>query len=125
MKLIVLWLAGLVMAFAEAGYTKSYNSCMDNSGGVTSNMLGCISQEIKHHDTLLNLNYKQVMSLLGQEKKQELKSAQRAWIKYRDANCGFYDGLTGGTMDRLMASECVLSMTANRAAELKSIYETM
>ena len=115
----------LVMVYGDIQYTKSYNTCMDNSGGVTMNMLECTNQEIKHHDTLLNAHYKQAMKSLEQGKKEELKNVQRMWIKYRDAKCGFYVGLSGGTMDRIIASGCYLDMTAQRAAELKDIYETM
>ncbi len=103
-------------------YSSSYQNCLDNSGGSTSYMVKCNKQELKYQDKLLNKYYKQLMKSLPVAKQKELKSTQRLWIKYRDANCGFYANLTGGTMDILSSSGCMVDMTAQRAEELKEMY---
>jgi uncharacterized protein YecT (DUF1311 family) len=52
-----------------------------------------------------------------------LQVAQRAWIKFRDANCAFLNDPDGGQEARMMANECVLRMTAERANEVASFAE--
>jgi type I restriction-modification system DNA methylase subunit len=52
-------------------------------------------------------------------KKNALLDAQRAWIKYRDANCAFWDDPAGGQSAAVTAKECILTMTADRASELE------
>lgn len=96
---------------------------MDNSGGVTLKMRTCNGNEIKHQDKMLNINYKKAMKVLSKEKKSELKQVQRGWMKYRDLKCGFEGSLTGGSMDLIMGSDCLLDMTAVRAKELGSISQ--
>ena len=103
---------------SEPGYSSAYQRCLDNSGGVTIAMRECNAQELRYQDGLLNRHYKALMSRLSPAKKAELKKTQRLWIKYRDANCGFYAGLTGGTIDIINAGSCHVEMTACRAEEL-------
>ena len=81
------------------GYSREYKRCLDNSGGVTSEMRNCNGNELKFQDNLLNKYYKQAMKVLDAAHRDELKKVQRLWMKYRDAKCGFLFGLTGGTMD--------------------------
>lgn len=109
------------MVWADVKYTATYDKCMDRSGGVTSAMLDCGYAETKIQDTKLNKAYKNATKTLEPKKQAELKEVQRQWVKYRDAKCGFYYGITGGTIDSLNASSCVLEMTAVRAQELEDI----
>ena len=52
-------------------------------------------------------------------RRAQLLEAQRAWIKYRDANCAFYYDPDGGTLARVNANSCMLTATAERARELE------
>ena len=79
---------------------------MDKSGGVTAAMLECTSGEQARQDALLNQNYKTLMSKLSGKRKKMLKAAQRAWIKFRDANCNFYFDPEGGTATLLAGNDC-------------------
>ncbi len=99
--------------------SKTYSNCMDQSGGVTVEMLNCIGSETEHQDALLNQAYRDVMAELSPERKTELRNAQRAWIKYRDLNCEFYADPDGGTMASLQSNSCFMTMTASRARELR------
>lgn len=103
----------------EIGLSKQFSVCMDNSGGITAEMLNCSSTEIKLQDTRLNKAYKEVMAQLPPLRKKQLQDAQRAWIKYRDANCNFYDDPDGGTMASVSSSDCFMSATASRAKEIE------
>lgn len=105
----------------DAGLTKQFSACMDKSNSTTVDMLECIDAETKRQDGRLNKAYKEAMSQLSAERKKQLQQAQRAWITYRDANCGFYADPEGGSMARLVASDCFMSATASRAKELESL----
>jgi uncharacterized protein YecT (DUF1311 family) len=83
-----------------ADTSKAYAACMDQSGGVTSEMEDCISGEFELQDRRLNRSYKALMASIP-EKRLELRDAQRKWIAFRDANCGFYYDAEGGSAARL------------------------
>jgi len=94
---------------------------MDRSNGVTVKMLDCLGTEIKHQEIRLNNAYKEVIASLSPERQEQLKSAQRAWLAYRQENCSFYADPDGGTMARVSANECFMSTTASRAKELETL----
>jgi len=54
-----------------------------------------------------------------------LVEAQRAWIKFRDANCGFYADPERGSAARMTANECFLNATADRAKELSLLADDL
>ena len=120
----MLTLALTSSALAADRYSKQYTICMNGpqaSQGVTMAMLNCGSKELKHQDKRLNSAYKALKKNLSKSRQKELLTAQRLWIKYRDANCGFYNDPNGGTMHRLFAQECFMDATRSRADELKSM----
>ncbi|HUS12991.1 MAG TPA: lysozyme inhibitor LprI family protein [Pyrinomonadaceae bacterium] len=86
-----------------------------------SEMTICWRKEYKAADTRLNLVYRQLVSMLGEEEKLELKKAQTAWLKYRDANCEFAaNQYKGGSMRPMIYAICLAEMSDNRTSELKS-----
>ncbi len=103
--------------------TKQFSVCMDNSGGVTVAMLDCIGAETTTQDARLNGAYKKLGAQLTPARKKQLVAAQRLWIQYRDANCGFYADPDGGTLATVSASDCVLQATASRAKELENLVQ--
>jgi uncharacterized protein YecT (DUF1311 family) len=107
----------------ETGLSKLYAACMDKSGGVTAGMIECITAENQRQDARLNKAYKALMAELQPPRKTQLQEAQRAWIKYRDANCNFYDDPDGGTLARVNANSCMLTATADRARELENFRQ--
>ncbi|MDM8546444.1 lysozyme inhibitor LprI family protein [Candidatus Venteria ishoeyi] len=116
-----LLLSSTLAPAAEPAYSKTFQPCLDNSGGVTALMHHCISAEIEVQDKLLNANYKKLMANLTAERKNSLKTAQRLWLKYRKANCDFYYDPDGGSFAGISAGNCKLDMTANRAQELADL----
>ena len=111
-------------ATQDIGLSKQFSSCMDKAGGVTMDMLECIDAETKLQDGRLNKAYRAAMSPLSADRKKQLQQAQRAWITYRDANCGFYADPEGGSMARIIANDCFMSATATRAKELETLSGT-
>jgi uncharacterized protein YecT (DUF1311 family) len=121
---VALTLALTSSTLADNKYSKEYNTCMKGpavSQGATTAILNCGSKEIKYQDKKLNSAYKALKKNLSKDRQKELLTAQRLWIKYRDANCGFYNAPDGGTMHRVFAQECFLSATQSRAEELKGM----
>lgn len=108
---------------ADDLYTGRYSTCMDDSGGVTVEMLNCVDEELVSQDARLNGAYKKLGSQLSSARKQQLVAAQRLWVQYRDANCKFYADPDGGTLANVSANECVLRETAERAKELDGMAE--
>jgi uncharacterized protein YecT (DUF1311 family) len=108
-----------LLAASETDMSKQYTTCMDKANGVNPDMIDCILAETKQQDARLNENYKRLMSKLSEERKKALLEAQRAWIRFRDANCTFWDDPAGGQSAAVTAKECILTTTADRASELE------
>ena len=103
----------------ETERSKQHAACMDKSGDTTMGMIECITLENQRQDARLNQAYKAVMAELSPERKKQLLEAQRAWIKFRDANCSFYNDPDGGTLARVNANSCMMTATADRAREME------
>src|SRR5690348_7808892 len=100
---------------SDAGTSKQFDACMNKSGGVTSEMLNCIGAETKVQDARLNNAYKKLMPTLTPSRQKQLQEAERAWLKYRDANCSFYADPDGGTNATVDSADCFRSATTSRA----------
>ena len=107
----------------EINLTKQFSVCMDKADGVTQNMVECIDAETKRQDARLNKAYKALVADLNPERKKQLLEAQRAWLKFRDTNCAFYFDPEGGTIARVQAVDCMMTMTASRAKELENFTQ--
>ena len=109
------------LAAADNEMSQEYKACIDRSKGVTGEMLDCMGAEFERQDARLNENYKKLMAKLSGKRKEALLEAQRAWIKFRDANCNFYYDPEGGSAAHLAGTDCNLNTTADRAAELRNL----
>lgn len=89
--------------------------------GSTYQMVECLKAKTAQWDKRMNVAYQQALKdAAGDKQREQLRSAQRLWIQYRDANCLYYD-LGEGTIARLDAGECMRSMTEARAKELENL----
>jgi uncharacterized protein YecT (DUF1311 family) len=50
----------------------------------------CVQAKTNVADQRLNAAYKALQARIDAAQRQPLLSAQRLWLQYRDANCGFY-----------------------------------
>ena len=107
--------SSITMAKADVT-TPEFDLCIKKSSGVTSEMMNCVDVETKRQDEKLNQS---LLASLKPARKTQLVDAQRAWLKYRELNCAFYDDGSGGTAAGLAANDCIMTMTAKRAAELE------
>ncbi|GIQ78140.1 lysozyme inhibitor LprI family protein [Bradyrhizobium sp. RD5-C2] len=89
--------------------------------GNTYQMVECLKAKTAQWDKRMNVAYQQALKdAAGDKQRDQLRTAQRLWIQYRDANCLYYD-LGEGTIARLDAGECMRSMTEVRAKELENL----
>lgn len=107
----------------DAAESKRYDSCLKKSGDTTAGMIECIDAEFMRQDGRLNKAYSALMVNLTATRKTQLQKTQRLWLQYRDANCGFYNDPDGGSMARVSANNCMLTMSAERASELESLQQ--
>lgn len=105
---------------ASAADNAALKKCMDGAN-TTADMVSCNVKEAKVQDTRLNKAYKTALAAQKGARKQQLQDVQRLWIKYRDANCAFAGSVTGGTIDQVNGTGCMLDMTQTRAQELENL----
>ena len=128
MKRLVLGLifgVGVIgVSAASEGLSAQYSTCVKNAGGETPEILKCIDSETAVQDKNLNNYYKQAISTINPSRTSALKESQRAWLKQRDAELKFYSDPDGGQAAIINANSHFMSMTVDRAKELKDISES-
>ena len=95
--------------------------CMDteDGGSTTIGISACLGRETAWWDSQLNVHYASLEQTLDPDVFSSLRTAQRAWIGYRDAACAFaYDLWRGGSIRSTVHASCMLDETARRAAAL-------
>jgi len=110
-----------------------------DDGQSTLGMSQCLYSEAEYWDVLLNDEYTKTM-LLAKESDQDdmeispeyanrskdLRTAQRAWITFRDAECELEYAIWGaGSMRNIAGSGCIMRLTAQRAIALREKRESM
>jgi uncharacterized protein YecT (DUF1311 family) len=116
-NILLLALCGTTATAAE---NPALKKCMDGAN-TTADMVTCNIKETKVQDTRLNTAYTTALAAQEGNRRQQLQDVQRLWIKYRDANCQFIGSATGGTIDQVNGTGCVLDMTQARAQELEDL----
>lgn len=105
-------------------------------GQTTLGMVNCAGRETAAWDVLLNEEYQATRAWAEEADAAEagspqfaraaeaLRDAQRAWIGFRDAECGLAYALWGsGSMRTIAGANCLLSMTAERTVTLRAMRE--
>src|SRR5690348_16837275 len=80
---------------APKGITEAFYACIDKANSNNIEEAYCISQEREQQDKRLNLTYQALLHKLDGEQKKNMVDAERAWLKFRDANGEFEDTLYG------------------------------
>lgn len=119
----ILWMVSLGTAKAAQSVTSSeHATCIDKSGGVTSEMLDCDSAEMRRQDKRLNGAYQKLMASGSDAQKAALRDSQRLWLAYRESNCDLVSKFGGGgTLDALGASSCEVDTLAQRVRFLENL----
>jgi uncharacterized protein YecT (DUF1311 family) len=79
----------------------------------------CEGQKFKKADAALNAAYAKLSAKVSAEGKAKLIEAQRAWIKYRDAQCAFVTlGTVNGSIHPLEVALCETELTKEQTTRL-------
>lgn len=82
----------------------------------------CLAEAAAEADSLLNDRYQQVLRKVGEDRVELLRAAQRAWIRFRDAECTFQASeMAGGSGERSLESLCVVRLSRQRVEEFDRI----
>ncbi len=100
------------------------------NASTTVQMTQCAAQDADAAETRLNAAYQQLVKQLTQpdtatdkysEMRQKLQAAQRAWIKFRDADCeAVYQVNASGSIRGLAALGCKRAHAEQRTKELQA-----
>ncbi|MBD3786046.1 MAG: DUF1311 domain-containing protein [Sphingomonadales bacterium] len=95
--------------------------CMGATDESTMSIVACIGAETQVWDDLLNSEYKaRRAELTPRGLNDQLLDAQRAWLAFRDAECALeVDRWGDGSMAVIVGANCMMEMTATRAAQLR------
>ena len=103
--------------------------CLDSTENYTTyGMLHCTGQAMDLWDNELNKYYKLLMSKLNDNEKNKLRTSQRKWLEYRDAEFAtsslIYDNMQG-TMWTIVSLDGKMQIVKERALSLKSYYSSL
>ncbi len=125
----------LITMLTGAAFAQDEPKC--NPDGDTSQMAACAENDYKAEDAKLNKVYatylKKMQGIdtdMGNTPPDtavaRLKTAQRAWIAFRDAECPLesVDNM-GGSIERILGPACLATMTKERTAKLQDQLKAM
>lgn len=79
----------------------------------------CTATELSTEDRKLNKSYSDLQRLLDASEKKQLKTAQLAWIDFRDKACKFSArGFSGGSAYPMASNGCLATYTKQRRVQL-------
>ncbi len=83
-------------------------------------MVICLEHDYERLDKRLNAIYKVQLDALDKTGRILLRDAQRAWIRFRDAECNrARDAERGGTLASVLGSNCMVELTHERIKQLE------
>lgn len=84
------------------------------------------AKDFQKADKELNRVYAKLNKALEPSKRKRLVTAQRAWIKFRDAESDFWASeMEGGSAEPMLYSGHQAQMTKQRTRELNEAYKTL
>jgi uncharacterized protein YecT (DUF1311 family) len=90
--------------------------------GSTYEMVQCLNAKTAQWDKRMTIAYEAKLKEAQPKQREQLRVAQRLWVKFRDANCLYFD-LGEGTIARIDAGDCMVETTKRRAIELEEAGE--
>jgi uncharacterized protein YecT (DUF1311 family) len=108
----------MVIAASAALASPAFAAGPDCDSGRTSDIVDCVHIETAQWDTRMNAAYQKALKEAEPRRQEQLRTAQRLWVQFRDANCLYFD-MGEGTVALIDAAECARNMTEARAHELE------
>ena len=87
------------------------------SAGGQQDMNLCMADEYRKVDAELNENFKKLTSVLANP--TGIRNAQRAWIRFRDAECSNEVIQLGGSLQPFAYYSCMIEFTLERTRHIK------
>lgn len=114
-----LFLLCLLCAVGFAGAAQADETCDRNDDSQTMMTL-CANQDYAAMDARLNQAYKKLEKDSDADTMHLLKTAQRAWIAFRDAECAYAAADSeGGSIHPMLVSMCLTKVTEDRIEQLR------
>ncbi|WP_159589754.1 lysozyme inhibitor LprI family protein [Chelativorans xinjiangense] len=113
-------LLAAAMVLAIPAFAFAQDNCDDAEDQATLNE--CYDAAFKKSDKKLNELYKQIEARLKDDAdtKKLLIQAQRDWVKFRDAECGFQTaGAAGGSVIPMLIAMCMDGLTQSRVEDFE------
>jgi uncharacterized protein YecT (DUF1311 family) len=114
--------AVVVSAAAAIAFAQDKTEPEKGCDGSTYEMVECFKNLTANWDKKLNTAYAATLKAAQPKQREQLRTAQRLWVQYRDANC-LYWRLGEGTIATIEAADCMFRMTRSRAEELEGAVE--
>ena len=96
------------------------SSATCDAATTTAAMRACENDRYETARQEMETAYHSLLTQLREPRKKKLMVAQRAWLRFRDANADFQaSAAEGGTLAPLVKISALEAMTTARAAELK------
>ena len=100
-------------------HADGYGKCVTDARGNVSTLASCNYAEVTVRDVVLNQVYTQLMNAIGSQRRIALRSAERAWVSFRDPECNFRAFPEIGKDDApFVYSTCQLELTNERIDRL-------
>jgi uncharacterized protein YecT (DUF1311 family) len=117
---------GVIASQAAEAYKQAIKSCYHSAPGSPLNgpqFLACLKQQVRSESATLDAIYSGTISYLKASPGQtaRLRQAQRAWLQFQDANCGFASAVAPRSDADEFFFDCVLRSTIDRYVELRSL----
>ena len=121
--LFVLVICNCSCSIAAAQHMNATHAPCQKTSGVTAELDNCFGNAYRAADVQLNRLYKQIRQVLTPDEQQQLITAQRLWVQFRDATCSAESDLyKGGDAESPAYSACLEEETRLRVADLKTTY---
>ena len=117
---------GVIAQAATEAYKEALEPCTEGTGGNAPQgpkFLACLKQQLHDESEKLTDAYNVTSSFLksSADQTKKLRSAQGAWIKFRDENCGFARAVAPKGEAEEFFYDCLLRVTIERRVELRSL----
>ena len=114
----LLILTAILAVLSPSAYARDPGEPESCDGVSTPDIVECVNFKTAQWDKRMNVAYQKALKEGEARRQEQLRTAQRLWIQFRDANCAYFF-MGEGTIARIDAAECVRNMTEARARELE------
>lgn len=105
----------------EQRQSSEYGACEQRSTTDTARV-ACLEAEFRRQDAELNRQYAAALRRLSPAQHARLRTAQRAWVAWRDADCATLADPAWSYGNAVDAALCRVTMTIGRTIDLENYH---